>query len=110
MYMLGVVRLKGGIKVRGDIKDTLNMLGLKKKNNLAILPRTDAIIGMVKKVENVVTWGEISAEIEEQIDGDKKVVHLKSPKKGFKSLHKYYPKGDLGYRGKAINDLIKKMQ
>lgn len=107
--MLGVIRLKGSIKVRGDIVDTLNMLGLKKKNHLAILPRNDAIIGMIKKVENVVTWGELSKELEEQINGDKKLINLKSPKKGFKSLHKYYPKGDLGYRGKAINDLIKRM-
>jgi len=41
--------------------------------------------------------------------GKKKVIPLKPPKGGFRSVRTNYPKGDLGYRGKAINDLIKKM-
>ena len=106
--MLGVIRLRGSVKVRGEIKDTLKMLGLKKRNNLAILPRTDAIIGMIKKVDNMVTWGEVSEEIQEQLEG-KKTVPLKSPKKGFRAIKKAYPKGDLGYRGQEINTLIKRM-
>jgi large subunit ribosomal protein L30 len=34
---------------------------------------------------------------------------LTPPSKGFKSLREYYPKGDLGYRGKEINELVKRM-
>jgi large subunit ribosomal protein L30 len=42
--------------------------------------------------------------------GLKPVFRLHPPKGGFnKPIKKAYPKGQLGYRGEAINDLIKKM-
>jgi len=34
---------------------------------------------------------------------------LTPPSKGFKSIKEHYPKGDLGYRGKEINELIERM-
>ena len=34
---------------------------------------------------------------------------LTPPSKGFKSVKEHYPKGDLGYRGKEINDLLRRM-
>lgn len=34
---------------------------------------------------------------------------LSPPSKGFKSIKIHYPKGDLGYRGKKINELLKRM-
>ncbi|MGC8812763.1 MAG: 50S ribosomal protein L30 [Candidatus Aenigmatarchaeota archaeon] len=37
------------------------------------------------------------------------VFRLTPPSKGFKSVKEAYPKGDLGYRGKEINELIKRM-
>ena len=101
--MLAAIRLKGCIGKRKKIEYTLKMLGLKKINTLSILPKNDSIIGMLKKSENMITWGEFEG------DTEKKIVHLKPPKKGFKSIKKYYPKGDIGYRGKEINNLISRM-
>jgi large subunit ribosomal protein L30 len=37
------------------------------------------------------------------------VFRLTPPSKGFKSVREHYPKGDLGYRGKEINELLKRM-
>jgi len=37
------------------------------------------------------------------------VFRLTPPSKGFKSIKEHWPKGDLGYRGKEINELIKRM-
>lgn len=37
------------------------------------------------------------------------VLRLTSPSKGFKSTKSHYPEGDLGYRGNAINSLLKRM-
>lgn len=34
---------------------------------------------------------------------------LTPPSKGFKSVKEHYPKGDLGYRGKEINELLMRM-
>lgn len=42
----------------------------------------------------------------EKIDS---VLRLTPPSKGFKSVRTHYPKGDLGYRGKEINGLLKRM-
>ena len=37
------------------------------------------------------------------------IFRLSPPSKGYKSVKEPYPKGDLGYRGKAINELLKRM-
>lgn len=37
------------------------------------------------------------------------VFRLTPPSKGFKSTKEHYPKGDLGYRGSEINELIERM-
>ncbi|MEM5829642.1 MAG: 50S ribosomal protein L30 [Candidatus Aenigmatarchaeota archaeon] len=39
----------------------------------------------------------------------KPVFRLTPPSKGFKSVKDAWPKGDLGYRGKEINELIERM-
>ncbi len=108
IFMLAVIRLRGSIKVNRDMKDTLNMLKLKRVNTMAILPDNKVALGMINKVDNFVAWGTVSQEILEKI-GDNKVVRLKPPKGGLKSIKLRYPKGDLGYNGDAINNLIKKM-
>lgn len=43
-------------------------------------------------------------------EGVKPIFRLTSPSKGFKhSVKQHYPKGELGYRGDKINELIKRM-
>ncbi len=106
--MLAAIRLRGAIKVRKETEDTLRMLGLKKVNALSVLKDDPRIIGMIRKVEDFVTWGTLSEEVMQTI-GSQTVLGLKPPKGGLKSIKKHYPKGDLGYRGDAINILIKKM-
>ena len=105
---LAAIRLKGSIEIRKDIGDTMEILGLKRKLSMAVLPNNNTTIGMLKKSQNFVAWGELSEELEEQLK-DKKRYNLRPPKGGFKSLKQMYPKGDLGYRGDKINELIKKM-
>ena len=39
----------------------------------------------------------------------KPVFRLTPPSKGFKSVKQHWPKGDLGYRGEAINELLERM-
>lgn len=106
--MMAVIRLRGSIGKKKPILDTMKILNIERKNTLAIVPNTPVYLGMLKKVRSFVTYGELSKELQAKFAG-KKVIHLKPPKKGFKSLKLDYPKGDLGYRGEAINDLIKRM-
>jgi large subunit ribosomal protein L30 len=39
----------------------------------------------------------------------KPVLRLTPPSKGFKSTREHFPRGDLGYRGKEINELLERM-
>lgn len=110
--MLAVLRLRGRIGIRKDTADTMRILGLDRKHALALHEKTSRVMGMIKKSEDYVTWGEASVELLSKLrekKGESKIYHLAPPRKGLKSLKKRWPKGDLGHRGDAINELIERM-
>ncbi|UCE75162.1 MAG: 50S ribosomal protein L30 [Methanomassiliicoccales archaeon] len=57
-----VIRVRGSVNVTSEIKDTLNMLRLNRVNHCVILPETKSYLGMLQKVKDYVTWGEIKPE------------------------------------------------
>ena len=59
MKTLAVVRIRGGISINRDIKNTLKMLNLTKVNHCVFIPETKEYKGMLQKVKDYVTWGEI---------------------------------------------------
>ncbi len=61
--MIAVIRVRGGFKIRQEFKDTLKYLRLNKKHHCVILKETPVYLGMIKKVRDYVTWGEISEEM-----------------------------------------------
>ncbi|MBI4018492.1 MAG: uL30 family ribosomal protein [Candidatus Aenigmarchaeota archaeon] len=107
--MIAVVRIRGTVNARKQSETTLRMLGLKRPNTLALLPETTTTKGMIRKVDDFVAWGEASDELLKKLGADKKVFHLKPPRKGFKSARLPWPRGDLGYRGGEIEKLIERM-
>jgi large subunit ribosomal protein L30 len=140
MYV--VIRIRGSINMKKDIKDTLAMLRLNRKMHCVLIKENDVMKGMLRKVRNWITWGEIdddnlrlliekrgrkigekkllNQEVEEAFkkikenqktpEEIKPVFRLTPPSKGFKeSVKQHYPKGELGYRGKEINELLKRM-
>jgi len=60
--LYAVIRLRGRVSKRYDVKETLKLLRLHRKNHLVLLPNTPSYIGMLKKVKDVVTWGEVNEE------------------------------------------------
>jgi large subunit ribosomal protein L30 len=58
--MLAVVRVRGGVDKSKEIKDTLLMLNLKKVNHCVVVRKDPKIEGMIKKVKDFVTWGEVN--------------------------------------------------
>ena len=110
--MLAVLRIKGRVEVREGIRDTMEILGLGKKHSLIFIEQTPSNLGMLKKSKDYLTWGEASEKTIEMLKekkGAKDVYHLAPPRKGFKSLKQRWPRGDLGYRGDKINELIERM-
>lgn len=137
--MLAVVRIRGTVNLVPKAKQTLKFLKLSRPNHCVIYPKEKSIEGMLRAVENLVTWGEINKETLEKLvykrgrmPGDKKlekkdakeaaksiadkkktkiknVFRLSPPSGGYKSIKRSFPKGASGYRGEKINDLLKRM-
>ena len=121
---IAVVLIRGLIGMTGPVKDTLSRLSIYKKHMCVVVPKTPSMLGMIGKVKDYVTFGEINEETitllkkrEEKVMKDgketvKKFVRLSPPKGGYekKGIKKSFNVGGaLGYRGTKINDLIKRM-
>ena len=79
--MICVIRIRGQVGLNKNIKETLNRLRLKKKYSCIVLHKpTKEKLGMIKKIENFVAFGEI----------DKETYKLLIEKRG-KSINKSVP-------------------
>lgn len=151
---MAVVRIRGIINVRKEVEDTLRMLNLQRNCHATLIDDRPSFLGMLRKAQNIVTWGEVSKEtislllkkrgrtigdtpltdeyakkigykslddladaiynlkvMLKDLPGVKPVFRLHPPRKGFKGSIKksYRAGGEAGYRGEAINDLIRRM-
>lgn len=154
MARLAVVRVRGDVGVRRGVLDALRLLGLTRVNHCVLVKDDPATSGMLRKVKDVVTWGEVSPEVLAELmrkrgrlmgnkklsdehvksstglssidefavafhDGGlelkaipalKKVFRLHPPSKGYEATKRPFKAGgSLGYRGKKINDLLRRM-
>ncbi len=132
--LLAVIRVRGRIGVRGDINETLRRLNLRHPNNMVLLLATKTNLGMVKKCNDFVTYGEVDGALVEKvlakrglkaskedldaISSGKKAagevigmpIRLHPPTHGYEGTKvSYSRKGALGYRGAGINKLIARM-
>ena len=109
--MIAAVRIRGSFGTSWKEKIIMSHLGLVKPNYVGFYP--DSMRETLKKVEHLIAWGEVSEGFEKKLEGKRKfrgkAYRLQPPKGGFKSTRLFYPKGDLGYRGKDIEKLIERM-
>jgi len=113
---IAVIRIRGPNKKGNAKNDTLDMLRLHRKNYCVILDKTPSILGMIKKIESIVTWGEIDdltiKELKAKKGAESKFFRLAPPVGGFERKGIKTPfalGGAIGYRGDKIKDLIKRM-
>ena len=64
---LAVVRVRGKAKVRGNIEDTMKLMNLTRVNHCTVIDNKAQYMGMIKKVNNHVTWGEIDEKMVEKL-------------------------------------------
>jgi large subunit ribosomal protein L30 len=116
--MIAVIRIKGQVKIRKVVTETLNRLGLKKKYSCILIEKPKAEeMGMIEKVRDFVAFGEISPETHKKLveargkfTKSKTHFRLHPPRKGIESKkHFGVGKGVLGDNGNKINDLIERM-
>jgi large subunit ribosomal protein L30 len=136
--MYAVVQVRGVVKTRRDIKDTLKMLRLHHINHCVLVPDTPENLGMIRKVKDYVAYGDGDAPLTDEyiksnstfsnisefalalasgetklreIPGLKPVLRLHPPRKGYKTTKRTFPQGGaLGYYGQEINTLLYKMR
>lgn len=133
--LLAVIRVRGTVKVRQSIAETLNRLRLKRVNNLVIVTANPGYKGMVDKSKDFVTFGEIDEktllrlfarkgiqakpeDVKSLLGGEKTVkdlgiempIRMHPPKHGYEGVkYGYNQGGSLGNRGAEINELIARM-
>ncbi|RJQ17568.1 50S ribosomal protein L30 [Candidatus Woesearchaeota archaeon] len=120
--LLAAVRIRGEVRVNTVFVDTLNMLRLFRKHACIVLQDTPANRGMLQKVKDYITYGEVSSETISLLSTKRKkdstsskaftVFRLNPPRGGFerKGIKLPFTQGGvLGYRGEKINTLIQKM-
>ncbi len=111
--MICVIRIKGMVGLDKGVNETLNRLRLKKKYSCVILEPTKENLGMIKKVENQIAFGEISDEMYKKLVEKRKTkinnfFRLHPPRGGIKSKV-HFPKGVLGNHKEKINELVERM-
>lgn len=136
--LICIIRIAGQVKVKEDIKNTLDRLRLRKKYSCVLLKPSKDILGMINKIKYYIAFGNINSEtllelikargknienkeinsekISKELLAGKKLkdlglkpfFSLHPPRKGIKSKLQY-PKGVLGNNKEDINKLIKKM-
>ncbi|NHJ39169.1 MAG: 50S ribosomal protein L30 [Asgard group archaeon] len=60
--LLAIVRIRGSVDQPNNIKHTLLLLNLTRPNHAVIVPNDSTHNGMLQKIKDVVTWGEINKE------------------------------------------------
>lgn len=116
MSKVAIILIRGLVGVRHDIKDALMSLNLRKKHSCVILEDSPTLRGVLRKTQDLVTFGEVNDETIALLNEKRKIVGkvylLHPPRGGFerKGIKKSFVVGGaLGDRKDAINDLIKKM-
>ena len=61
--MLAVIRIRGTVGLRKELKDAFRMLNLEKRNRCVVVPEKPEFTGMVMKVKDFVTWGTVSDDV-----------------------------------------------
>ena len=111
---IAIVRVRGQVHVRHDVKFALRTLGLLQKNHCAVVEDSPSMKGTLAKVKHYVTWGPVTEQTLVALEkrGGKKGFALNPPRKGYgrKGIKiQFKVGGALGDRGEKINDLIMRM-
>ncbi|MEE9440396.1 MAG: 50S ribosomal protein L30 [Candidatus Thermoplasmatota archaeon] len=61
--VFAIIRVRGIVNVNPDIKRTLKLLRLTKVNHCTLLEENKVYKGMLQKVKDYTTWGEIDKEL-----------------------------------------------
>ncbi len=95
--MYAIIRLRGSVNTKPEIKDTLKMLRLNQINHCVVVPDTPNYKGMIQKVKDYVAYGPINSETLALIlenrgrvaGGDRLTDEYVAKNSGFKSIKEF---------------------
>lgn len=64
---LAVIRVRGGVNARADVKETMRMLGLTRVNHCVLIDGDPSHLGMLQKAKDMLTWGELKQDVLEKL-------------------------------------------
>jgi large subunit ribosomal protein L30 len=116
--MIAAIRIRGQVGVNKDVKETLSRLRLRRKYVCTAFENpNEAQLGMIKKMRNFISYGEISEETYKKLvevrgkkdkDGNLKPFFRLHPPRGGAKTKLHYPQGILG-ENKEMDKLIERM-
>ena len=62
-----VIRIRGSVGVNRDVLHTMKMMRLHRVNHMVLMPANPVVRGMLQKVKDYVTWGDIDGETMEMV-------------------------------------------
>ncbi|MBU0757240.1 MAG: uL30 family ribosomal protein [Nanoarchaeota archaeon] len=113
---IAAIRIRSGLKFNEKIKETMKYLNLHKKNWCVVLDNTPSNVGMLKKIKDFITWGDVSEEVVKELfekrgepflsretDEKKKITYNKFVEYDGKKYKRYFrlapPKQGFGRKG-----------
>lgn len=115
--MVAIVRVRGKVNLTPEILRTLQQLNLHAQNTCVVLPLTDSVMGMIRKVNSYVTFGMVSDKVLAELNAkrkskDENIFYLHPPRHGYgrKGIKRSYAEsGALGNRKEEIDELLLRM-
>ena len=106
MSKLAAIRIKGEIRITEKKERTLKFLNLGRKHNCVLLENKPEIVGMLRKVDDNITWGPVSEETIKKLQQARKpkkekIYTLHPPKGGFERKGIKVPHSVGGVLGKT---------
>ena len=87
------IKVRGNISAQREARETLELLHLSKSNHAVLIENSPSMIGMLRRVQSYVTWGEIPSETiaalltkRGRLAGDNKMTEEYAQKAGYKSI------------------------
>ena len=88
---LALIRLRGNVGIRKEYEYVFKLIHLTRKNHVTLLEETKSNLGMIRKIKDYSTWGEVTSETLLLL------LERKGKLRGNKTLTNDYVKNELGF-------------
>jgi large subunit ribosomal protein L30 len=88
---LALIRLRGNVGIRKEFEYVFKLLHLTRKNHVTLLEETESSLGMIRKIKDYSTWGEVTLETLSLL------LKKRGRLQGNKKLTNDYVKNELGF-------------